>query len=99
MLVKIDAVRTIDIGEMTLNLEFEDAKQNQVLKVQRIKQDYKDSNTNRLQSFEETRASDADKVFHWLSFSFLSKNRKQDNLNGMPSWQQVYDGLVAEETA
>ena len=33
MLVKIDAVRTIDIGEMTLNLEFEDAKQNQVLKV------------------------------------------------------------------
>lgn len=33
MLVKIDAVRTIDIGEMTLNLEFEDTKQNQVLKV------------------------------------------------------------------
>lgn len=52
-----------------------------------------------MQNYEETVARDGEDVFHWLPLAFLSKNRKPGNVSGLPSWKQVIDGLVAEETA
>ena len=53
----------------------------------------------RLTEYDHTKILDEKEqsIFHWLALTFTGRNRKPGNSTGMPSWQQVFDGLVAEE--
>jgi len=96
-MVKIDGVRTVDVIAMKMIVKgSQETSQIFEYKVHRGDK-YRNDQSSRYSDYENMSNSFNDASYAWLSNQYRQKNSKEGNLQGVPSWKEVFKGIMREE--